>query len=351
MKNAQITNPQLSEEEIKIKNSKEIEKRKEIEKELNIIRNHKNKNNCPNLSDIKKNQLSYYNKMAKSNIHNLMNNPTLKDIIRITSNESVFDQLKAKEKSKDLSKFLEGFPLKRVERINYKCLEIGQMRKDLGALKNQNVNYNKEKCHQFAKNLFEKRKRNGSINYIPVLTIDNINLYNQNNKTNFRQSNKLKTQNNNNLVSSQNEIWIKKYKNKTHNGKKNHKKTIYNSETGKIKLNDENLSSNKIIVNKYKKDFEIEDKDKGGHGKMNGKIDDYQIPKRTLTSYFSRKIKIEKNNNEFLDNFFSNKDLRTNISISKENTQNKNVVNNKGSSINNNEMKEIKVRKKEEKFN
>ena len=85
---------------------------------------------------------------------------------------------------------------------------------------------------------------------------------------------------------------------------------------------------------------------------MNGKIDDYQIPKRTLTSYFSRKIKIEKNNNEFLDNFFSNKDLRTNISISKENTQNKNAVNNKkNSSINNNEMKEIKVRKKEEKFN
>jgi hypothetical protein len=34
-----------------------------------------------------------------------MNNPTIKEIVRITSNESVFDQLKAKEESKDLSKF------------------------------------------------------------------------------------------------------------------------------------------------------------------------------------------------------------------------------------------------------
>ena len=70
-------------------------------------------------------------------------------------------------------------PLKRVERINYKCLEIGQMRKDLGVLKNPEVNYNKEVCRKLAGNLFEKRKREGSANYyIPVLTTDNIKIYN-----------------------------------------------------------------------------------------------------------------------------------------------------------------------------
>ena len=85
----------------KYSNNQDINKRTQIEKELNIQRNQKNKNKGPILSDMKMNQLNYYNEIAKNNIHNLMNNPSLKDIIRITSNESVFDQLKAKELSKD----------------------------------------------------------------------------------------------------------------------------------------------------------------------------------------------------------------------------------------------------------
>ena len=145
-----------SKEDIQKPNAQDISKRTELEKELNIQRNQKNKNKGPQLSDMKMNQLNYYNEIAKNNIHNLMNNPTLKDIVRITSNESIFDVLKAKEQSKDLSKFLDVFPIKRVERINYKNLEIGQMRKDLGLIRNPK--YNKEKCKKFAGNLFEKRK-------------------------------------------------------------------------------------------------------------------------------------------------------------------------------------------------
>ena len=122
-------NKQSSKDNIKHINNQDINKRTQLEKELNIQRNLKNKSKGLKLSDMKMNQLNYYNEIAKNSIHNLMNNPTLKDIVRITSNESVFDQLKAKEQSKDndLSKFLDVFPLKRVQRINYKCLEIGQM--------------------------------------------------------------------------------------------------------------------------------------------------------------------------------------------------------------------------------
>ena len=91
-----------SKEDIQKPNAQDISKRTELEKELNIQRNQKNKNKGPQLSDMKMNQLNYYNEIAKNNIHNLMNNPTLKDIVRITSNESIFDVLKAKEQSKDL---------------------------------------------------------------------------------------------------------------------------------------------------------------------------------------------------------------------------------------------------------
>ena len=109
MKNKE-KNQKISKENRKKANIHNISKRKEIEKELNIQRSQKNKNKGPNLSDMKMNQLNYYNEIAKNNIHNLMNNPTLKDIVRITSNESVLDQLNLIEQSKDLSKILDSFP-------------------------------------------------------------------------------------------------------------------------------------------------------------------------------------------------------------------------------------------------
>lgn len=167
----------MKKNEIEIKKrNQDINKRTEIEKELNIQRNGKNRKKGLNASDIKMNHLNYYNEIAKNNIHNLMNNPTLKEIERITSNESVFDQLKAKEQSKDLSKFLDNLPLKRVERINYKGKEIGKMRKSLGVYCQNNpyVFIDKERAGKFASHLFEKRKREASANYKPVESIDNL---------------------------------------------------------------------------------------------------------------------------------------------------------------------------------
>lgn len=394
-----------SKEDIQKPNVQDINKRTELEKELNIQRNQKNKNKGPQLSDMKMNQLNYYNEIAKHNIHNLLNNPTLKDIVRITSNESVFDILKAKEQSKDLSKFLDVFPLKRVERINYKNLEIGQMRKDLGIIRNPK--YNKEKCKKFAGNVFEKRKKEGSVNHIPVLTIDNLNVYNQKYKKKINQQKLQNMANKNKLAASNDETWFKKYKHNTFNANqllKNKKENTmendrYNNETYEPKSNINkdinNLASARIQVNKYKENFENEnneEKEKGkdkinnnnnektsrkfSYKKENSinagkdtkknknsfwdKFDDFDnikndgFPKRTLTTNFSdnkmsfssREIR-DKNKNKF--NFFSSSDLRNNITLqdSKNKKQNRIVV--KRSSGNNNENNEkISVRRKEE---
>ena len=146
------------------------QRRSELEKELNIQRNHKNKKNSYNISDLEMNHLNYYNEIAKHNIKYLMNNPTLKDIVRITKDESCLEQLKAIEKSKDLEQLLKALPLKRVERINYKNLEIGELRQ---SLKSDYVYINKEKGRNFASNLFKKRlKQSGK--YTPVKSIDDL---------------------------------------------------------------------------------------------------------------------------------------------------------------------------------
>lgn len=241
MDNDIINSENFSREEMAKKNNQDINRRLELEKELNIQR--KGSKKYPNSSDIKMNHLNYYHQIAKNNIHNLMNNPTMKDIYRITSNESVFDMLKEKEKeeqSKELSKFLEQFPLKRVERINYKGLEIGNMRKSLQT--NDNYDFiNKEKGEQIAGNLFEKRKKEGSVNYIPMLSMDNLDTlksYNMEQKKKIQIENESK----NNLTNSNNETWFKKYK---HNNINLKVKEENNNDTNK---------ENKIQVNKKKKD-------------------------------------------------------------------------------------------------
>ena len=401
MKNEQNINKKSSNEEIQKKNSENINKREELEKELGLQRNNKNKNKGPNLSNIKMNQLNYYNEIAKNNIHYLMNNPTIKDIIRITSNESVFDQLKANEQSKDLSKFLDAFPLKRIERINFKYLEIGQIRKDLGLLKksNANVNYNREKCKQFAENLFEKRKRQGSVNFIPVLTINNINLYNQKNKINNGHQYKQTNNHRKGLTTSNEGTWFKKYKHNTHCPTKNHNIKKDDNENDNIKSDKEidNLVSARIQVNKYKKIFDMEDdnvikeqknKDINGNkknGKKNIEINtlynnynnniitnqfnninelnnNNEIPKRTLTTKYPNKFNLNQNENDYeknnklpgdkkmlLHNCFSSNDIRSAISIPE--TKNESKQNNdKGSLVKNIEIGEIKVKKKEEKI-
>ena len=374
----------------KYSNNQDINKRTQIEKELNIQRNQKNKNKGPNLSDIKMNQLNYYNEIAKHNIHNLMNNPSLKDIVRITSNESVFDLLQAKElsKDKDLSKFLDVLPLKRVERINYKCLEIGHMRKDLGLIRNPKPTFNKEKCKEFAGNLFEKRKKKGSVNYIPVLTIDNLNQYNQN----FRKSYQ-KPENNDgsnvkkNLVVSNEETWHKKYKHNTHNANrpifKIKKENMlendrYSKETADIKSIKENkmnanLESARIQVkNKYKQNFEIEnnvDKDIIEPSLYDNNI---KTHKKSLTNSFSdnnnfnfnlkkedevtqetkENLQNEKHLNEKSNEFnFFSRDFSNNTTIPEPIKKNKNIINVKRSFPKNNENERINVRKNEELFN
>ena len=398
-----------SKEDIQKPNVQDISKRTELEKELNIQRNQKNKNKGPQLSDMKMNQLNYYNEIAKNNIHNLMNNPTLKDIVRITSNESIFDVLKAKEQSKDLSKFLDVFPIKRVERINYKNLEIGQMRKDLGIIRNPK--YNKEKCKKFAGNVFEKRKKEGSVNHIPILTVDNLNVYNQKYKKKINQQ-KLRSManNTNKLAASNDETWFRKYKHNTFNANKilknKNENTVenerYNNETydprSNINKDINNLASARIQVNKYKQNFEIEnneEKDKnniindnnektsrkfsfkkensintGSNNKKNknnfsntfGDFDNVKndgFPKRTLTTNFSDN-KMSFSSREFRDNdktdknkfnFFSSSDLRNNITLKDSKSKKPNRILVKRALGNDNDNEKISVRRKEEAFN
>jgi len=251
----------MKKNEIEIKkNNKDIKKKTEIEKELNIQRNGKNKKKGINASDIKMNHLNYYNEIAKNNIHNLMNNPTLKEIERITSNESVFDQLKAKEQSKDLSKFLDNLPLKRVERINYKGKEIGKMRKSLGVYCQENpyVFIDREKAGKFASHLFEKRKREASANYKPVESIDNL----------YKKDVPIKrsdTYNFKNLTNSNNESWVQKYKRNGNSKNKisSEKNNRFNTEVSDNNIENKKLVKTKIEVNKNISNYRLDkDKDK-----------------------------------------------------------------------------------------
>ena len=301
MINAEITNKTSTKVDTKNQKSNDFNKRAELEKELNIQRNQKNRKKGPMSSDIKMNQLNYYNEIAKNNIHFLMNNPTIKEIIRITSNESVFDQLKAKEESKDLSKFLDNLPLKRVERINYKGLEIGNMRKDLQN-NNNKAHINKEKGKKLAGNLFEKRKREGSVKFIPVLTVDNLFNY----KTFYQPPKKqsvVNTKNKNNFMQTNNESWLKKYKHKTHiNNNKGNKSNINENNLNNkaisiinnYKEKNNNLDSARINSNEYKKDFDNEkQKDKQAPEKIMLKSE------KPINSMYNNNIIISNKNNEF----------------------------------------------------
>ena len=305
----------MKKNEIEIKKSnQDINKRTEIEKELNIQRNGKNRKKGLNASDIKMNHLNYYNEIAKNNIHNLMNNPTLKEIERITSNESVFDQLKAKEHSKDLSKFLDNLPLKRVERINYKGKEIGKMRKSLGVYCQDNpyVFIDKERAGKFASHLFEKRKREASANYKPVESIDN--LYKKD-----LPKKKSDTFNFNNLTNSNNESWIQKHK---RNGNSNNKFSSNQNNRFNTEVSDSsNIENNKFVktkieVNKNKSNYRLYK----GKDKMN----EYLINRKV--------IQTNGNGNEIGRSFTKNERNR-NLNINTFHISNKRDNNN---SINNN---------------
>lgn len=141
------------------------EKSKNLDDNLYLRNKDINKNGYTDydLDKKEKNQLKFYNEIASRNVHGKMDFPTLKEIERITKDESCLDifKQKEKEKSKDLPKILDDLPLKRVERITYKSKEIGNMRRALGVycLNNPFVYINKEKGENFARNIFEKRMR------------------------------------------------------------------------------------------------------------------------------------------------------------------------------------------------
>jgi len=309
-------------EQIKI-NNKNVQKRAEIEKELNIQRNPKNKGQIPNISEMEMNHLNYYNEIAKHNVQGKMNNPTFKEIYRITKDESCLEQLKAKKNSKDLPQILDNMPLKRVERITYKSKEIGQMRRTLGKYcqKNPFVYINKEMGTKFASNFFTKRlkKENTKTDHSSTITIDN--LYGRK-KMPTNKSSKLFNN------STNNESWVKKYKTNTHissnsnriqnfngtqetkteiiisdyNNKIRDRKTIDKPENDLIKainnteinlINNNFIDKNKKVMDRNNKNKEI-----SSHQKMNTNI----VP--------NRKNLMIKNINE--DSKQNNKDINKN---------------------------------------
>lgn len=202
------TSQTMNNNQVKLANQN-IEKRTEIEKELNIQRNPKNKGKMPSISDMEKNHLNYYNEISKHNAQGKMNNPTLKEIVRITSDESCLNQIKEKEKTNDIHTLLEHLPLMRVERINYKNKEIGHMRRELGkyCMKNPYVYIDQKKGEEFANSMFQKRlksKGNKNNNNSSNITIDK--LYHLTSNTDSKKS-KLFHSN-----TKSGEIWTRKYR-------------------------------------------------------------------------------------------------------------------------------------------
>jgi len=205
-----MTSQTMNNNQVKIANQN-IVKRAELEKELNIQRNPKNKGKIPNISDMEKNHLNYYTEISKHNAQGKMNNPTLKEIVRITSDESCLNQLKEKEKTNDIHKLLEHLPLMRVERINYKNKEIGHMRRELGkyCMKNPYVYIDQRKGEEFANSMFQKRlksrgNKNNNNNNSSNVTIDS--LYHRTSNTDSKKSKLFHSS------TKSGEIWTRKYR-------------------------------------------------------------------------------------------------------------------------------------------
>ena len=335
-------------DQIKI-NNKNVQKRAEIEKELNIQRNPKNKGQIPNISEMEMNHLNYYNEIAKHNVQGKMNNPTFKEIYRITKDESCLEQLKAKKNSKDLPQILDNMPLKRVERITYKSKEIGQMRKALGKYcqKNPFVYINKEMGTKFASNVFTKRlkKENTKTDHMSTITIDN--LYGRK-KMPTNKSSKLFNN------STNNESWVKKYKTNTHissnsnriqnfnetqeskkdiiisdyNNRIRDRKTMEKPETDLIKaINNTEINpinNNFIDKNKKEMDKNINNKEISSHKKISTNV----VPNmknlmiKNINNDFNKTNKdINKNENSTnRTSHFSNRSLYSSSNLNQNNT-------------------------------
>ena len=290
------------------------QKRSEIEKELNIQRNHNINKKKRNMSDIEMNHLNYYNEIAKKYPPSSMNNPTLKDIERITSDESCLNQIKAIERSKELIQLLDNLPLMRVERINYKNLEICRMRQ---ALKSHYAEIDQEKGIKFASNVFVKRLKQGG-KYTPVKSIDG--LYNNLNNENKAS----KTRNKKNILfthKTNNEIWTRKYrKNKDFSKGHNSIKVMNLSNSQK------NLQGNEIVDNR------------GNNLYQNYNLNDRNKIKNSLINVSKSFIIKNKNNilNQNNNSLFANNKIIINSQLRHRNLYSKDF------SINNKTMNEPK---------
>lgn len=187
------------------------ERRVELEKELEIQKKNINSVQYPDMSPDEIDHLNYYNEIAQQNIRYVMNSPTMKEIKRVTSDESCLEQLKKKLQSKELQKLLEQLPLMRVERINIKNKQIGHMRKDLAKYSQPNIftSIDEKKGKEFASNIYTRRIKEGE-KYVRSKHIDS--LYNdentkQLNRTpNFYDGNNKLTARNRNIS----DIWTTK---------------------------------------------------------------------------------------------------------------------------------------------
>ena len=218
-----------------------IVKNSEEESKLDSKKYSKNKDqikNGHNGYDTKKNHLKYYNEIASRNLHEKMDFPTLKEIERITRDESCLDIFKSKEKekSKDLPKILDDLPLKRVERMTFKSKEIGHMRRALGeyCLNNPFVYINKEKGEKLAQTIFEKRQKRRDKKEIGIF----IDVLYGESKFSPRKNNTLS-----NLA--KNQSWIKKYKTIGH--EESEKRIAETNENINMKNSKNNIKTNKRL--------------------------------------------------------------------------------------------------------
>jgi hypothetical protein len=208
------------------------EMREELEKELDTQANYINSGKYPDMTQKQINHLNYYNEIAKQNIRYMMNSPSMKEINRITSDESCLEKLKQKLQSKELQQLLDQLPLMRVKRINIKNKEIGNMRRDLAKFNQNNLDahIDRKKGEEFASNIFSRRIKEGE-KYNPVKLIDNLYNNEENQKLNKTQNTRNVT--NNRLIDrnrNNSEIWNKKIRINNFSVKKNNENNNNNNE-------------------------------------------------------------------------------------------------------------------------
>ena len=278
---------------------KRIVKSSEEESKLdsNVYLRNKDKNKYNLIRyNTENNHLKYYNEIASHNLPEKMDFPTLKEIERITRDESCLDILKSKEKekSKDLTKILDGLPLKRVERITYKSKEIGHMRRELGeyCLNNPFVYINKEKGEKLAQSIFQKRQKSRIKKEIKI-SIDDL-----------YGGSQISPRKNNTLVNrANNQSWIKKYK--TIGNEETEKRATETNEIKNLKNYQINIRTNKRMNNNMNENRNDNKNSNNSH--FNIKLDENNYIKMSNNQGRGKIVKLFENpGKEYILNNFTN---------------------------------------------